>query len=163
LVSRATEQAARLLPGPALVALAALLVLTMGVRMISGQDAAPAQKATVRDGVFTKAQADRGKMAFTSTCAKCHSLVAGEKIGYKDEGPALAGDPFLTKWDGRTVFDLVSNIRLNMPPDGSVFLEADETADLVAYLLQVNGFPDGDHALKGDTTARDIAMAKSSR
>jgi cytochrome c len=120
-------------------------------------------QATIRDGVYTKAQAERGKAAFDATCAKCHSLVEGVKTGHKDEGPALAGDKFLTKWDGRTVFDLVSNIRLNMPPDGSVFLEANETADLIAYLLQVNKFPEGEHELPGDTSARAIAMAKSSR
>ena len=154
---------ARPLPGRATAVLLAILTVAIGARTMAGQDAPASQKMTVRDGVYSKAQAERGRAAFTTTCAKCHSLVAGEKTGYKDEGPALAGDPFLTKWDGRTVFDLVSNIRLNMPPDGSVFLEPDDTADLIAYLLQVNKFPDGDRTLKGDASARDITMAKSSR
>ena len=47
-----------------------------------------------------------------------------------------------------------------MPNDGSVVLTEDQTADLVAYILQANEFPDGTAALKYGASSKDVVIAK---
>jgi mono/diheme cytochrome c family protein len=108
--------------------------------------------------VYTKEQAERGKEVFAKACRKCH-MAEGPATG-QEEGPALAGDEFLKNWDGRSLFDLASQIRSQMPPDGSVTLEEPVSSDVVAYLLQVNKFPDGAEPLKTDQTARSITFSR---
>ena len=104
--------------------------------------------ATVKDKVYTKDQATRGEKVFTASCAKCHKLDGPET----KDGPPLGGDVFLTKWDGKPLFDVAFGIKLNMPPDGSVILDDAQTADIVAFILKSNGFLDGAKALTIDAT-----------
>jgi mono/diheme cytochrome c family protein len=111
---------------------------------------------TVKDKVYAKDQADRGEKSFNQVCAKCH-LFDGP---ITKDGPPLGGDVFITKWDGKSVFEMAVGIRLNMPPDGSVALDESETADLVAFILKSNGFPAGDRALKTDVSAKNLIIVK---
>jgi len=104
--------------------------------------------STVKDKVYTKEQAARGEKVFTTSCAKCHKLEGPET----KDGPPLGGDVFLTKWDGKPLFDVAFGIKLNMPPDGSVILDDAQTADVVAFILKSNGFVDGTKALTMDGT-----------
>jgi cytochrome c5 len=119
--------------------------------------ASTAQQTTVKDKVYTKAQAAAGETLFTKTCAKCHALKDG---GAALEGPQLGGDAFLTKWEGKSVYDLALAIRLTMPPDGSIAVSEDQAADLVAHILKTNGFADGPRPLKVDTSARALLITK---
>ena len=104
--------------------------------------------STVKDKVYTKEQAARGEKVFTTSCAKCHKLEGPET----KDGPPLGGDVFLTKWDGKPLFDVAFGIKLNMPPDGSVILDDAQTADVVAFILKSNGFVDGTKVLTMDGT-----------
>lgn len=113
--------------------------------------------ATVKDKVYTKEQAERGEKSYKQICTKCH-LFDGPVT---KDGPPLGGDIFFNKWDGKTVFEMAVGIRLNMPPDGSVFLEDDETADLVAFILKSNGFPAGDKPLKTDASAKNLLIVRN--
>jgi mono/diheme cytochrome c family protein len=116
-----------------------------------------AQKS-VRDKVYSKAQAARGEKQFATVCATCHDPA---KIGAgKKPAPQLIGDKFLTTWDGRTLGELEDQILTSMPSDGSVVLTEDETADLVAYILQANNFSDGPTALKYGASSKDILIKK---
>ena len=120
------------------------------------------QARTVKDKVYTKEQAARGEAIFTKNCTKCHLLAdrkPSDPVGGND-GPSLAGPAFLTKWDGKSVFEMTSGIRLNMPPDGSIDLSESDAADIAAYLIKVNGFPEGDTPLKADTSARTLMWVK---
>lgn len=121
----------------------------------AGQNA-PA-KRSARDGVFTKAQADIGKASFEKTCAQCHAFQPASK---SDIYPDLAGDAFLTKWNGRAARDLITLIFTTMPNDGSAFLTEEQSADLAAYILLQNGFPAGELPLKGDASADGITIVK---
>jgi len=97
---------------------------------------------TVWDGVFTASQADGGRTLYAAHCAGCHgaNLEGGE-------GKALAGDPFWMDWSQLAVGDLLAYVSKNMPysEDGSLAgtLPATTYADIVAHILQVNGFPAG--------------------
>jgi len=122
------------------------------------------QTRTVKDKVYTKEQAARGEASFTKNCAKCHLLAdrkPSDPVGSSD-GPSLAGPAFLAKWDGKSVFEMTSGMRLSMPPDGSINLSVDDAADIAAFLIKVNGFPEGTEPLKADTSARTLMWVKSS-
>jgi cytochrome c5 len=124
------------------------------ISAVSAQDPA---KSTVKDGVYSKAQAEAGKALYTKVCAKCHMF----KTEPNEEAPALGGENFFKTWDGRSVYELATQIKTAMPPDGSVTLTDDDTANAIAFILQTNGFPDGgDKALKTDATAKNINIVK---
>ena len=134
-----------------------LFVLAAGVYAavsLSAQD-----QKTTRDAVYTEAQAERGKAFFGTVCAKCHATatVAGAP---RLEGPVLGGDLFFNNWEDKSVFDLATNIRLGMPPDGSVTVDPKQAADVIAYLLQVNKLPAGQTELPADNTARAIKIMR---
>ena len=97
-----------------------------------------AQNRTAKDGVYTAAQAARGKVIFEMRCALCHGdMLEGMA------GPPLAGDVFLGAWDKQPISDLVDKIHATMPADAPGTLEPQQVADLVAFILQGNKFPAG--------------------
>jgi mono/diheme cytochrome c family protein len=108
-------------------------------------------KRGIWDGVFTAAQAERGKSTFlTGRCGGCHQLdLSG------DRGPALKGDGFLSHWENGSVTSLFAKIRDTMPPNSPNDTTEDAKIDVVAYLLQSNGFPAGLSELKPDVEALD--------
>ena len=107
---------------------------------------------SVWDGVFTTKQAARGRLAFAGECAECHgpNLEGGE-------GKALTGDQFWKDWKERSVDELLTFVRTNMPFDDlgtkKGTLPQSTYADLVAHILNTNGFPAGNVEL----TPRSIA------
>lgn len=102
---------------------------------------------SVWDGVYTKQQAARGQSAYREECLKCHAenLMGGEAA------PALAGDEFLHKWNGKTAGDLFELIRKTMPSEDPGNLSRRQYADILAYILSVNEFPGGQKELESDT------------
>jgi len=113
---------------------------------------------TTQDKVYTKAQAARGEKQYTTVCATCHDpakVTAGKK-----PAPELVGDKFLSTWDGRTLGELQDQILTTMPNDGSVVLTEDQTADLVAYILQANKQPEGMAELKYGASSKDVVIKK---
>jgi mono/diheme cytochrome c family protein len=136
---------------PVTFALATALLSAVAVR-------ATAPQKTTQDKVYTKAQAARGEKQYTTVCATCHDpakVPAGKK-----PAPELVGEKFLSTWDGRTLGELQDQILTTMPNDGSVVLTEDQTADLVAYILQSNKQPDGAADLKYGASSKDIVIKK---
>jgi len=129
--------------------------LSVGV----GADAGLGQSRTTRDGVYTAEQAARGKAFFTKTCSKCHAT-AFVPDGPPMEGPPLGGDSFFNNWEDKSVFDLITNIRLGMPPDGSVNVSAAQAADAIAFLLEANTLPAGATELPSDAAARNVKILR---
>jgi S-disulfanyl-L-cysteine oxidoreductase SoxD len=111
------------------------------------QEAAAAGSKSVWDGVYTQAQADRGKATYTQQCLECH----GEELAGQDMTPALAGSDFLSDWNGLTLGDLSERIRTTMPLNHPGTLSRDMIADILAYLLSYNKFPAGQVELPKDT------------
>ncbi|MEX2270447.1 MAG: cytochrome c [Vicinamibacterales bacterium] len=109
------------------------------------------QSATQKPQVYAKEQADRGAKQYEKLCAACHDPGKTPPAG-KDKGPELVGDKFTSEWQDRTVGELAFTILTSMPNDGSAVLSASETADLVAHILQANGYPDGPTPLKYDAS-----------
>ena len=96
--------------------------------------AARAQTATsVWDGVYTDAQAMRGRAEFSAHCASCH----GAALDGTGEAPALAGAQFLSDFNGLTVGALYDRIRTSMPQDNPTSLSRDQYADILAFIFKV--------------------------
>lgn len=134
----------------------AFIVLASAVALRAA-DVGTIQKTT-KDKVYTKEQAARGEKQYTSVCATCHDpakVPAGKK-----PAPELIGDKFLSTWDGRTLGELQDQILTTMPNDGSVVLTEDQTADLVAYILQANKQPEGTAELKYGASSKDVVIKK---
>jgi len=129
----------------------------VGAFSVASVSAFPQEGRTTLEGVYSAEQAARGKAFFEKTCSRCHVF---EPVTPKLEGPLLGGDTFFNNWEGKSVFQLVTSIRLGMPPDGSVLVEAAEAADVVAFIFQTNKLPAGDADLVADATARNIKIAR---
>jgi mono/diheme cytochrome c family protein len=123
--------------------------LKADVRALEGVKIA---KKTTWDGVFTAAQAERGKQNFLAgRCGGCHKLdLTGER------GPALKGDDFLAHWENGSLATLFDKIRETMPPNGANEVTDDAKADIVAYLLQQNGYPAGKADLRAEPESMGI-------
>lgn len=98
---------------------------------------------TVWDGVYTAAQAARGGDAYAHDCAVCH----GADLSGIDEAPGLRGGEFVSDFDGLTVGALFDRTRTTMPQSAPGSLSPETYADILAYLLSMNGFPAGQKPL----------------
>src|SRR5436190_15896111 len=126
------------------------------VAVSSAQQPAAAEKK-VWDGVFTSAQAARGKGPFERACARCHNI----ELAGSQRGPALKGNVFWSKYDNENLSSLFMFIRDTMPQDGPSLLSDEIKADVLAYIMSVNGMPAGSAELKADLRALDeIKIAK---
>lgn len=104
---------------------------------------------TTKDAVFTGAQARRGEALYQQQCAVCH----GSTLGGAEAAPALAGAVFAASWTEAPLSDLFERIRVSMPQDKPGTLSRPQTADLIAYILEVNGAPAGQVELPADVEA----------
>jgi mono/diheme cytochrome c family protein len=99
---------------------------------------APAAGRTVWDGVYTDAQAARATATFNSVCANCHTLAA------QGTQKPLSGDKFWEKFTQKTVGDLLTYVKTNMPNGVNAGSLSPATYnDLVALILKSNNFPTG--------------------
>lgn len=96
------------------------------------------QARTVASGVYSGAQATRGKALFTDQCAACHGDMLEGVVG-----PALTGNDFLADFAGSSAGDLITKIQATMPQQAPGTLTAAQSADLAGYILQVGKFPAG--------------------
>lgn len=101
----------------------------------------------VVDGIYTKEQALRGRTVYDANCADCH----GAKLEGGTSTP-LAGDEFFASWSRPelTLDDFYYIVRKTMPKEAAGTLTKEAYTDVVAYILQQNGFPAGDKELTPD-------------
>ena len=123
----------------------ALVEAALVVGLISaGWSSVPAgaqSGASVADGVFTEAQASRGEATFRRVCSACHDT--GE----------FSGGRFRLTWVGQSAGDLFDTIATLMPEGDPGSLTPAQYAAVVAYLLQVNGYPAGESDLPTSLSA----------
>jgi mono/diheme cytochrome c family protein len=94
------------------------------------------------DGVYTSAQAERGRAHYERTCQPCHGADLRGSAG-----AALVGDGFVRNWSGLGLDRLLDRIR-TMPPDSPERPGDPAALELVAYILSANGFPAGESELE---------------
>jgi mono/diheme cytochrome c family protein len=87
--------------------------------------------ASTLSGVYTTEQAKRGKDVYAGNCRSCHTPMSH------------TGEMFATWWRGKHLSDLFTFVSTQMPKNDPGSLSAGDAADVVAYLLQMNGMPPG--------------------
>lgn len=110
------------------------------------------------DRLFTDIQAARGERLYAEHCAPCHGL------GLEGKGaPPLSGETFRTKWaDGQhSLDDLYYIVRSSMPYSAPGKLSKQEYVDVIAYVLKVNGYRDGEKELPVNPTALGAITIRS--
>ena len=123
----------------------ALAVTALIGSAIAGQEL----KRTVWDGVFTDAQAERGRSAYAQSCASCHA----EDLRGQGTAPSLVEESFAFLWADMTVGDLFERTRMLMPSDRPGSLPSATYADIIAFVMSKNGFPAGSTELSADVAA----------
>jgi mono/diheme cytochrome c family protein len=104
---------------------------------------------TIWDRVYTDEQAARGEKLYAAQCAQCH----GDALTGVEMAPPLTGDMFNSNWEGVPLSDLFERIRMSMPQTNPGSLTRAQTADIVAHMLKVGGFPSGSAPLDGQAGA----------
>jgi cytochrome c len=146
---------------------AAVALMTLALAAGNGGSARAVQtpaKRSVTDGVYTTDQARRGRDQYRKRCVLCHldngqghaavPVIPGESLEREGdaEAPAVAGEPFQKKWNGRTAWELYGTMASTMPVGSPKTLSPQEYADLLAFLFELNKFPPGQSEL---TPARE--------
>jgi mono/diheme cytochrome c family protein len=121
---------------------------------VAAPSAASAQMQAAADGapsLFTAAQATRGEASYDRYCLSCH----GSHLDDGDfGGPPLRGSYFRTHWGAGDVAALFAFTKSVMPPDDPGSLSDSTYADILAYILQVNGYRAGERELPADAGAQ---------
>lgn len=99
------------------------------------------EKKSVKAGVYTAAQAERGQSLYRSKCASCHAP------------NRFTDDLFYLSFAGKPLFEMFDVISDSMPEDNPGSMKKEEYADVIAYLLQLNRFPAGETELPTDKDA----------
>jgi mono/diheme cytochrome c family protein len=120
------------------------LLLATAILAVPGRAAAQQDADSVRGtraGVYSAAQAVRGRSIYLISCASCHTQASH------------AGPVFAAKWDGRLLWELYRYVSEAMPKSDPGSLSQKEYAGVVAYLLKMNGMSAGTEELPADSTA----------
>lgn len=107
---------------------------------------------------FTQQQAQRGEQVYTGQAGQCVSCHGKTLQGVS--GPALVGPRFQQNWSANTVADLHYIISTAMPLTAPGSLSDEQYLDVVAYILQENGFAPTDTAISASNMkAATLAQA----
>ena len=96
---------------------------------------------SVWDGVYTKAQAARGRFNYQANCMPCH----GADLSGTNARP-LVGENFMRGWSGIKL-DLLFERAQSMPPGAELSLDDGTYLDIITYVLESNQFPAGTEEL----------------
>jgi mono/diheme cytochrome c family protein len=96
-----------------------------------------APATTVWKGVYTETQAERGQAQYTNACSGCHQP---NLSGY---GNLLVGEKFMDHWREDSVGSFYHVMKMTMPRGGPDSLGDPAYLDIMAFILQANGFPAG--------------------
>ena len=116
------------------------LCILAAPRVAGGQTAAkkgPPARSTL-SGVYTAAQANRGKNVYSGMCKQCHTV------------ESHTGATFAKWWAGKQLSDLFMYVTQNMPKNDPGSLAPEDYADVMAYLLRMNAMPTGKQELPPD-------------
>lgn len=112
-----------------------------------------APRSTAADGVYTDAQATRGRAVYLEQCQACHGARLEGELG-----PPLAGAVFLRLWDMLPLAHLVDKIQATMPETNPGTLTRAQATDLVAHILSANAMSAGPDELRADDSLAQIAL-----
>ena len=88
------------------------------------------------NGVYAETQATQGRALYDESCSRCHG---GDLAG--GVGTSLKGDVFIRDWAGKNLGAFYERIKTTMPRGAPRSLSDTAYLNIVAYVLQANGFP----------------------
>jgi len=108
-------------------------------------------------GWFTRDQVATGHLQYAAKCSVCHgpNLKGGG-------APELVGRGFSAKWNGKTLTDLYTYTRDQMPKGNGGSLSEQDYADVVAFLLSRNGFAAGTIRLEPKSPMNRVLVVSDS-
>jgi len=128
-----------------------------------GADARDASGAPRRAGapagtgvprLYTKGQSLRGATLFAAHCSRCHGAHLQGLVG-----PPLKGKAFAAPGSDLTIAEIFATMSQRMPLDDPASLSKSQYADLLAFVLQQNGYPPGDQAMTyADAAASQVPL-----
>jgi hypothetical protein len=92
---------------------------------------------TVWEGVFTEAQAQRGRSAYMQYCVSCHKA---DLLGIE---ASMKGEPFIERRREDNLETLFLDIKATMPRGNPGGLPDQTYVDIITYMLQNNEMPAG--------------------
>jgi mono/diheme cytochrome c family protein len=107
---------------------------------------------TLRDGVFSAAQAARGERLFESICTNCHEITEFTGAG-----------AYLEDVDGKPLWETFEYVWSEMPEDEPASLDPAEYAAVLAYIFSVYGLPSGASDLPTDREALEAITITRAR
>ncbi|GEM_PF-2091533 len=131
------------------------IVVLLVTSLSSGATAQGGPGRSTKDRVYSAAQAAEGRDIYDGRCKNCHTAISH------------TGAPFRTNWDKKPLADLFDYMVEKMPKDAPGTLSEEEYAQVLAYVLRMNGMPAGTDALPSDRNALkairiDAPVAKAS-
>ena len=102
-------------------------------------------RKTVREAVYTEAQAERGKKVYEANCVTCHlpDLDGSANPDAGARGAPLVGSRFVQDFGESKVSALFNKMKRDMPSGRPGALTDQEYLDAAAFVLQRNKFPAG--------------------
>lgn len=133
--------------------IALIVLLAAGAGATTAGMADPASPPAV----YTAAQAKAGAAVFAHSCAACHGKAMEGLVG-----PALKGDTFrqMTADQYLTADGLYTVVSLTMPQSDPASLSPTQYNQVVAFILQQNGYPAGNTPLAPGTPALKALQLK---
>ena len=116
----------------AVITVTAILAVSVSLGL-----AVAGQQKSVQDGVFTAGQAESGAEIFDKVCLECHTN-------------DYFGPDYMIFWEGATVGELFEQIQATMPYENPGGLPDGDYADVIAYLMKLNGVKPGGEELADD-------------
>jgi polar amino acid transport system substrate-binding protein len=96
--------------------------------------------------LYTADQATKGALAYYKNCAMCHApLLDGQSAGYS--GPALKGAEFADPSYNFHLSDIFNFVAKLMPAATPGSLTHEQDVEIMAFVLQQNGYPAGSKEL----------------
>jgi mono/diheme cytochrome c family protein len=135
-----------------------LVVALVGLVLCAAVAARPAAqetvaRKTVREAVYTEAQAVRGKKVYEANCVTCHlpDLDGSANPDAGARGAPLVGTRFVQDFGESKVSALFNKMKRDMPSGRPGTLMDQEYLDAAAYVLERNRFPAGATELTEET------------
>lgn len=113
----------------------ALTCAAMTLHALGPLDQDAGATKTIKDGVFSERQVERGEQTFLDNCEACH------------QPDQFVGAAYMDGWTGQSLGDFVGFIQDTMPEDNPGGLRRSQYVSVVAYFLSLNGMPTGEDNL----------------
>ena len=134
---------------PTLIAATGLLVAGVSPAAVAQHSVGTAVRSA-NSGVYSTAQASRGRDLYALKCRSCHTP------------ESHTGVIFDNWWGGKLVSDLFEYVIERMPKNEPGTLTPEESADVIAYIFRMNRMPAGNEELSTDVNAlRQIRIEKA--